>query len=417
MTFASVRLFRCWSGALLSFAAAVASPGTPVDPALVPATVNVAPGPQYGDATRPFQGIPGLARAPGGRLWATWYGGGDDEGPENYVMLATSADDGVTWSSVSAVVDPAGPVRAYDPVLWVDPAGRLWWFYAQSYKWWDGRAGVWATTTANADDAKPTWSEPRRLADGIMMNKPTACVNGDWLFPVAMWQEEPKTGVAPGDRKVVPPAHNHWRREAVGTHVYVSTDQGQTVTLRGTARFPDLQFDEHSILERQDRSLWLWARTRTGIGESFSSDGGATWTPGREAKIPHVNARFFVRRLRSGNLLLVKHNPTLDVAWLASGSVKGAAQRRSHLTAYLSKDDGRSWTGGLLLDERIAVSYPDGDEADDGRIFIVYDFNRKTDREILLAVFTEADVLAGRLVDTRSRLRGLINRATGPAAP
>jgi hypothetical protein len=171
------------------------------------------------------------------------------------------------------------------------------------------------------------------------------------------------------------------------------------------------------IVELRDGRLWLWARTKTGIGESFSSDGGATWTPGKESKIPHVNARFFVRRLRSGNLLLVKHNPTLDVAWLAPKGTKGAAQRRSHLTAYVSTDDGQTWRGGLLLDERMAVSYPDGDEAPDGRIFVVYDYNRKSDREIYVAAFTEADVLAGKLIDPRSRLRGLINQATGPAAP
>lgn len=35
---------------------------------------------------------------------------------------------------------------------------------------------------------------------------------------------------------------------------------------------------------------------------------------------------------------------------------------RSHLTAYLSKDDGTTWTGGLMLDERRGVSYPDGQQ-------------------------------------------------------
>lgn len=80
------------------------------DPALDPTVLNVEPGAAYGSATRPFQGIPGIARTPGGRLWATWYGGGDDEGPENYVMLASSADDGRTWSQVSVVADPAGLV-------------------------------------------------------------------------------------------------------------------------------------------------------------------------------------------------------------------------------------------------------------------------------------------------------------------
>src|SRR5678816_4100427 len=94
----------------------------------------------------------------------------------------------------------------------------------------------------------------------------------------------------------------------------------------------------------------------------------STWTVGEESKIPHVASRFFVRRLRSGNLVLIKHNPPLDVAWLARASIYNANQKRSHLTAYLSPDDGKTWRGGLLLDDRQWVSYPDGDQAPDGRI-------------------------------------------------
>ncbi len=387
------------------------------DPALLPAPVVTDPGAAYSPATRIFQGIPGLARAPGGRLWATWYSGGSDEGPENYVMLSSSMDDGRTWSAATVVIDPPGPVRTYDPVLWTDPQGKLWWFYAQSYRWWDGRAGVWAVTTDNPDSPNPVWSAPRRLVDGIMMNKPTVLKNGEWLFPVAIWAEEPLKNLSVGDRKYVPPEQLKWQAGKVGTHVYASQDQGNNFSLRGTARFPNLQFDEHMLVERKDGGLWLWARTKTGIGESFSGDDGRTWTSGKDSKIPHVNSRFFVRRLGSGRLLVVKHNPTLDVAWLAAPSIYNARMKRSHLTAYLSDDDGTTWRGGLLLDERLSVSYPDGDQSPDGRIFLVYDYNRKADKEIYLAVFTEEDILAGKLVDARSQLRILVNKATGQATP
>ena len=70
--------------------------------------------------------------------------------------------------------------------------------------------------------------------------------------------------------------------------------------------------------------------------------------------------------------------------------------------------------GGLVLDERKNVSYPDGTEAPDGRIYIVYDHERYRDREILMAVFTERDVLAGQCVSEDARLRVLISRAEGP---
>ncbi len=64
------------------------------------------------------------------------------------------------------------------------------------------------------------------------------------------------------------------------------------------------------------------------------------------------------------------------------------------LSAWLSDDDGKTWQGGLMLDERKGVSYPDGFQAPDGTIYISYDRNRATDGEILLARFTEEDILA-----------------------
>ena len=143
-----------------------------------------------------------------------------------------------------------------------------------------------------------------------------------------------------------------------------------------------------------------FARPTNLIGESISMDRGKTWSPGRPSTIPHVNSRFFIRRTLSGKLLLVRHNP-LD------------GKTRSHLTAYLSDDDGKTWRGGLLLDERAGVSYPDGIQSPDGPFYIIYDYNRTTDKEILMAVFTEADIERGTCVSGKARLRVLVNKATG----
>src|SRR5690606_40513308 len=78
---------------------------------------------KYASDSRRFTGIPSLAIAPQGRLWTTWYAGrtpGEDQ--NNYVVVSTSGDDGNTWNEVM-VIDPdeGGPVRAYDPQLWMDP--------------------------------------------------------------------------------------------------------------------------------------------------------------------------------------------------------------------------------------------------------------------------------------------------------
>lgn len=365
------------------------------DPALEPPPINTSPGTEYADDTRIFQGIPGLERSKNGRLWATWYAGGPDEpgeGPGNYVVLVTSGDDGKTWSAPKLVIDPPGPVRAYDPCLWTDPDGRLWLFWAQSFGWWDGRSGVWAVTTDNPGDDAPKWSAPRRLMHGIMMNKPTVRSDGAWLFPVSVWERKADTRT--------PVERRHDLGTANGANVWITRDRGKTFESLGQARVPRRVFDEHSLIERKNGELWMLVRAAYGIGESTSADGGKTWTEGKETSIPHVNSRFFIRRLQSGNLLLVTHEPP-------------DRKTRSHLTARLSADDGKTWTGGLLIDERVGVSYPDGVQAADGTIYLIYDFERTKTKQILMATFTETDVATGKAESEKSRLRGVVNQATG----
>lgn len=317
--------------------------------------------------SRKFTGIPSLAVSPEGRLWATWYAGETPaEDHNNYVVIATSADTGQTWEEVM-VIDPdgPGPVRAFDPQTWIDPGGRLWFFWAQSIDdeeatHFNGHnAGVWALTASDAGESKPSWSEPRRLTDGIMMCKPTVLSGGEWVLPASTWR-----------------THD-------GARMVVSDDDGRNWQVRGAVNVPEDAWncDEHMIVERKDRSLWMLVRTQYGIGESTSADGGRTWTPLIPSKIQHPTARFFIRRLSSGNLLLVKHGP-LD---MRTG--------RSHLMAFISRDEGHSWSDGLLLDERPGVSYPDGQQAEDGTIYIIYDFNRTREQQILMTSFREDDVI------------------------
>jgi predicted neuraminidase len=360
------------------------------DPALEPVKVNTSPGPEYGDDARAFQGIPGLERTEEGRLWATWYAGGPGEGPENYAVLVTSGDDGNTWSGPELVIDPPGRVRAFDPCLWVDPTGKLWLFWAQAFHFWDGRAGVWCITTENPENAKPDWTAPRRIADGIMMNKPTVLSSGEWLFPIAVWLLKPKKEIG---------EYAHDLGDAKASSLYVSTDQGKTITLRSHAYIPERGCDEHMFVEKKNGDVQVLVRAAYGIGESTSSDKGKTWSEGKKSTIPHIpHARFFIRRLDSGNLLLVNHNPP-------------DGKTRSHLTAWLSEDDGASWKGGLVLDERKYVSYPDGVQAPDGRIYIIHDRERTGAREILMSVFREEDVLARKAVSDDARFRVLVNKA------
>lgn len=90
------------------------------------------------------------------------------------------------------------------------------------------------------------------------------------------------------------------------------------------------------------------------------------------------------------------------------------ATTRTMLTAYLSVDGGKSWQYKLLIDSRSYVSYPDTIITGDGTIYVIYDRNRTTDREIYMTTFTVSDVIAGKYESAKSRPYFLVDK-TRPA--
>ncbi len=348
------------------------------DPAaLTPPEIRIgAPAPDF-----PFQGIPGVEITAAGTRFAVWYGGGKGEGPDNFLMLARSAPDGGEWRVEWQVTHPHPEIRCFDPALWIDPAGRLLLFWSQSGSVFnrniaDGVNGVWMSVCADPDAPLPHWGPPRRICDGIMLNKPVVS-GGNWLMPVSIWGE----GVGGGH---VPEALAPF----VGANLFLSEDGGETFRRLGFARVESGGiFDEHVVVELAAGRLMMLIRTVYGVAETRSEDGGRSWSTPAPSKLKGPNSRLALRRLRSGALLLVNHQER-------SGAT-GDWRPREKLTAYLSDDNGETWQGGMLIDPREGVSYPDVTEAADGTILCVYDRDRYGAGEILLASFTEAEVRSG----------------------
>ncbi len=362
-------------------------------------------------SSRGAQGVPAIERTAKGRLWAAWYAGPSKRGVESsksYVVLATSGDDGDSWRE-KLLVRARRFVHTYDPCLWIDPRGRLWFCWAQSAGVQDGRMGVWAIVTENPDAETPAWTEPRRITNGVMLNKPTVLDNGDWLLCVGLWRDNTNVPNVKFDPDELAPYTidmlTHDLGDERGSNVYRSTNEGKTFQRIGQVRIPGARVDEHMIVQRRDGSLWMLLRNTGGIAQSVSRDGGRTWSEGSLylKGRTFANKRFFIRRLKSGALLLVRNN-----------SPDG---KRSHMTAFVSDDDGATWSGGLLLDERES-SYPDGVQAPDGTIYVIYDHQRYTLNRagkegvgsVQLAVFDEEDVRGGRPLTDQVRLREVITQ-------
>lgn len=340
----------------------------------------------------------GIARTPRGRLWNCWVAG--EDGPRAYFVLNHSDDNGLTWSDPALVIDmhQNSPIPRSTLIgnLWTAPDGTLHLFLNQSMLQFDGRSGDWVTVCADPDAPNPTWTRPRRIWHGHTLNKPTLLSDGSWLLPVSLNQRTSGGYAGMGKNSFGPYKDAFKELDPVrGANVFRSTDGGTNWTRLSCVKFPNPCWDEHMFVELKDHRIWMLARTSKGICQAFSSDQGLTWTePTYPDQIKQPAARFHIRRLASGRLLLVKHGDTV-------GATDGT---RSKLKAFLSEDDGQTWIGGLMLEERKGCTYPDGFQAPDGTIYISYDLNRGPRARIVLARFTEADILAGKLVTPTSKL-------------
>ena len=339
---------------------------------------------------RLWQGIPSIEVTSGGRMFLTYYSGGIKEEIGNYCVLSAS-DDGEHFKDL-AITYKEG-FRCYDPCIWIDPLGRLWftWSVAPDH-------AVWAAICDDPDADQLVWSDPKMIGREVMMNKPVVLSSGEWIFPIAVWDSMKTAGGYNGVSDASGRQSDLQERLAFAVR---SVDQGASFERLGGSSVPKRSFDEHMILEKNDGSLAMYVRTTYGIGVSYSYDRGLTWTSGEDSTLGGPCSRFYIRRLRSGRVLLINHfNYT----------------GRSHLTAMLSEDDGITWPYKLLLDERSNVSYPDATENDDGYIYITYDRERgafldslekayASAREILTAKITEDDIIAGRVESSEGYLK------------
>ena len=344
---------------------------------------------KYHAEHRIWQGIPGIEHTKNGRTFVSFYSGNTKETYGNYAAVIMS-DDETNYGEPIAVAYKEGIFRCFDPVLWIDPLGRLWFV-------WNVMPGeeVMAVICDDPDAENLVWSKEFYIGRGIMMNKPTVLSTGEWLFPIAIWKLD---------------IFNNFRNQALTdddvplSYVYKTSDNGKSFVRLGGADVPQRSCDEHMVYEMNNGVLRMLVRLHNGIGESYSYDRGKRWSKGHKTELDGPSSRFFIKKLKSGRVLLINHyNFT----------------KRNNLTALLSEDDGVTFPYSLLLDERDSVSYPDAVECEDGMIRIVYDRERgcfrssleeaySSARELLTAAITEDDIIAGSLRSQNGYLKRVV---------
>src|SRR6185295_993210 len=198
--------------------------------------------------------------------------------------------------------------------------------------------------------------DARRLPDGILgpvKNKPVRLSDGTLISP----SSTETTG----------------RPSAWRLHFERSTDAGMTWTVVRPADAADgsaIDAIQPSILIHPGGRLQAVGRSRSGrVFETWSSDGGRTWSALSLTALPNPSSGTDAVTLRDGRHLLVyNHTP------------KG----RSPLNVAVSRD-GKAWEAALVLEsERGEYSYPAIIQSSDGRVHITYTWKRQRVKHVVV---------------------------------
>jgi predicted neuraminidase len=249
----------------------------------------------------------------------------------------------------------------WNPVLFQPKNGPLMLFYKvgpNPRDWW----GMLTTS----DNGGRTWTEPVKLGDddkvghllGPVKNKPIQLDDG--------------TIICPSSNEVDDGNELKWM-----VHFEITKDFGKTWEVVGPIN-DGKEFDaiQPSILTYTDGKMQVLCRTREKvIAQSWSADGGKTWSKMSATELPNPNAGTDAVSLADGRQLLIYNHTT------RSGDFpKG----RNMLNLAISKD-GKNWKPVMTLERQPGeYSYPAIIQAKDGLVHITYTYRRKSIKYVVV---------------------------------
>lgn len=280
-------------------------------------------------------------------LVAAWFGG-TGEGKSD-VDIWVSRNEKSHWSApvdVANGVQPDGMrLPCWNPVLFQAKGGPLVLFYKigpNPQAWWGMRI--------TSPDGGTHWSSPERLPDGILgpiKDKPTLLPDGRLLCPSSTEDQ--------GWR-----IHFEWTRD-------LGKSWERTPPVNDGQQFGLIQ---PTILRHPGGKLQALCRSKQHrIVETWSTDGGRTWSAPAATELPNPNSGIDAVTLTDGRHLLV-YNHT--------------ERGRSPLTVAISRD-GKHWTPVIELENTPGeFSYPAVIQTADGLVHITYTWLRINIRHAVL---------------------------------
>jgi predicted neuraminidase len=282
-----------------------------------------------------------------GQIVAAWFAGADEGEADVGIWVSRLVD--CQWSSPVEVANGVMSVQkrypCWNPVLFQPKTGPLVLFFKVGptpREWW----GEW--TTSDYDGR--TWTPQKRLPPQVMgpiKNKPIQLDDGRILCPSSS-------------------EHNGWQ-----IHVEVTTDLKDWHVIGPLNDGQAMPVIQPTILKYRDGRLQMLCRTRGKgfVAQTWSDDGGLTWSPLTSTSLPNPNSGIDAVTLKDGRQLLVYNHTT---------------RGRSPLNVAVSSD-GQKWNMVLTLEDQPGeYSYPAVIQTVDGLVHTTYTYHRKSIKHVVI---------------------------------
>jgi predicted neuraminidase len=303
-----------------------------------------------------------------GDLYLAFFSGGGEYSDHAAAVFGSRREKGERqWTPPVKIA--SNPFHALgNPVVWQAPDGVVWLFYVTRYgtHWADSRIAAKISR-----DGAHTWSEPFMVAfdAGMMVRaRPVVLHSGEYLLPI--YHEVGR------DTEAV---------DAQCTSLFLRFDSATKLWLPSARVRSRLGNIQPAAVEVAPNHLIAYCR-RGGNYEgrpdgwmvrTESSDGGRTWSEGRDSEFPNPNAAVEFIKLQNGHLLLVFNHSFTN---------------RTPLSVAISTDAGKTFPHRRnIVEGEGDFAYPTAVQSRDGKIHLVFTSDERT--VIRHAVFDETAIV------------------------
>ncbi len=367
-----------------------------------------APNPQHNHGSS-------IVETPDGDLLACWFHGSGERTADDVVVQGARKRRGESdWCDPFVMADTQD-LPDCNPVLFVDPAGRLWLFWiAVQHNDWGGSLLKYRTAMSYGEDGPPKWDwqdvihcRPKNLETMFLETVDVAkekyaallAQSDEYqsLIEEVTAKAHDKLARRLGWMTRVHPIMTSENRMMLGLYSDVfncslaafTENAGKTWTFSEPILTWEIGNIQPSFVRKKDGAIVAMMRDngmpkRIRIAES--TDDGITWGPVGHMKIPNPGSSVECIALDNGHWVLVCND---------------TSNGRNIISAYLSEDEGATWPVSRRLEdfERDAGSgsYPSVIQAADRSIHATYSFKSKafSGSTIKHVRFNEAWIRAG----------------------